>query len=71
MKITGYVPVGIMRDVDFYFSKKKEKFVDSIDKLMLGDLFLDKESAEKVNLKDYPLIDKYKGVVKITIEIEL
>ncbi len=71
MKIVGYSPVGIVRDVDYYFSRKSEKFVDSVDKLMLGDLFLDKESAEKVDLKEYPLIDKYKGVVKITLEIEL
>jgi len=71
MKIIGYVPVGIARDVDYYFSKKSKKFVDSVDKLMLSDLFLDKELAEKVDLKKYPLIDKYKGVVKITLEIEL
>ncbi|MFW6225771.1 MAG: hypothetical protein ACOC3V_02275 [bacterium] len=72
MKIEGYLPTGIVRDVTYYFSKTKEKFVDSVEKIYLGDLFLDRESAEKyVDIKDYPLVDKYGGVAKVSLEISI
>lgn len=72
MKIEGYIPSGKVQGVTYYFSKTKEKFVDSIEKIYLGDLFLFKESAEKsINIKDYRIIDEYIGVVKISIEVSI
>lgn len=70
--IKGFVPVGISRDVDFYFSRTQKKFVDSVDKLFLGDLFNKKKEIdpEKI-LKDYPLVDSFKGIAKIKLTIKL
>jgi hypothetical protein len=69
--IKGYVPVGIVRDVKFYFSRTQEKFVDRIDKLFVGDLYDKKDmDLEKIH-QDYPLVDSMKGIVKIKLSIWL
>jgi hypothetical protein len=69
--IKGYIPVGIVRDVRFYFSRTQEKFVDRIDKLFVGDLYDKKEiDLEKIR-QDYPLVDSMRGVVKIKLTIKL
>lgn len=72
MKIEGYLPTGIVRDVTYYFSKTKKKFVDSVEKVYLGDLFVNRETAEKsLDINDYPIVDKYGGVVKVSLQITL
>ena len=68
MKIEGYIPIGVYRDVDFYFSRTREKFVDDIMKLTIGDLY-PREKDVTVDFGDYPLIDSYKGIMKVEIEI--
>lgn len=72
VSIKGFIPVGIVRDVNFYFSKTQEKFVDRIDKLYIGDLFDMKKDIdlEKIH-EDYPLVDSMKGIVKIKLSIWL
>ena len=70
--IKGYVPVGIVRDVDFYYSKTQEKFVDSVEKLYLGDLFAFKEGIDPQKISgDFPMLDMFKGIAKIKIVIKL
>lgn len=70
--IKGFVPVGIVRDVDFYFSRTQEKFVDSADKLFVGDLYNKKKEIDPEKLlKDYPLVDNFKGIAKLKLTIKL
>lgn len=74
MKIKGYVLVGVYRDVDHYFSKSQEKFVDNVMKLFVGDLMTkaDKRAMDlELIKKDYPLVDRIKGFAKVKLKIEL
>jgi len=75
MEITGYIVVTIFKDIKYYYSPKAEKWVDSIEKLYLGDIYVGDISSYKdikVNMEDYPML---KGCVptigKITLKIEL
>jgi hypothetical protein len=70
--IKGFIPVGLSRDVSFYFSRTQEKFVDRIDKLFIGDLYDNKKDIdlEKIH-QDYPLVDSMRGTVKIKLSIWL
>lgn len=74
IKIKGFVLVGIARDVDFYYSRSQNKFVDSPEKLYLSDLMTksDKQTTDFEQIKkDYPLLDSVKGWAKIKLAIEL
>jgi hypothetical protein len=79
MKIKGYVLVGVSRgvsrDVNFYFSRSQEKFVDSVMKLNLSDLEEEPSGVGPTEMlkirQDYPLIDSIKGYAKIKIKIKL
>lgn len=71
MKIKGFVLVGTSRDVDFYYSQTQNKFVDDIMKLNLGDLAPNRAAIDLALIKSIiPLIDKLKGIAKITIKIK-
>ena len=67
MKIEGYIPIKKVSDKQYFFSKKKNKFVDTVDELYMSDLFINKLAIENSFLK----IDNYEEIVKITINIEL
>jgi hypothetical protein len=70
--IKGFIPVGISRDVDYYFSRTQGKFVDSVEKLFVGDLYNKKKEIDPEKLKvDFPLIDSFKGIAKIKLTIKL
>lgn len=70
--IKGFVPVGIIQDVDFYYSRTQKKFVDSVDKLFLGDLYNKKKEINPDKLiVVFPLIDNFKGIAKIKLTIKL
>jgi hypothetical protein len=72
--IKGLILVGICRDVDFYYSRVQNKFVDDVMKLTVGDLMTksDKQTTDLNQIKtDYPLVDSIKGWAKIKIKIEL
>ena len=74
MKIKGFVLVGVVRDVDYYYSKTQNKFVDDVMKLYVGDLMTksDKQTTDiDLIAKDYPLVDSIKGWAKIKMKIEL
>ena len=75
MKIKGYVLVGVCRDVDFYFSKSQEKFVDNVMKLNLSDLETEPSGLDAADIlqlrQDYPLIDSIRGYAKIKIKIKI
>ena len=70
--IKGFVLVGVVRDVDYYYSKSQDKFVDDVQKLFLGDL-MTKSQATDLELikKDYPMVDSLKGFAKIKLVVEL
>jgi len=72
--IKGFVLVGVCRDVDFYYSRTQNQFVDDVMKLTVGDLMTksDKQTTDFDQIKtDYPLVDSIKGWAKIKIKIEL
>jgi hypothetical protein len=72
--IKGFVIVGISRDVDFYYSRSQDKFVDDVSKLYLSDLMTksDKQTIDLNQIKqDYPLIDVIRGWAKIKLSIKL
>lgn len=74
LKIKGFVLVGVVRDVDFYYSRTQNKFVDDVMKLFIGDLMTksDKQTADlDLIKKDYPLVDSLKGWAKVKLTIEL
>jgi len=74
LKIKGFVLVGVVRDVDFYYSRTQNKFVDDVMKLFIGDLMAksDKQTADlDLIKKDYPLVDSLKGWAKVKLTIEL
>jgi hypothetical protein len=74
MKIKGYILVGVVRDVDYYYSRTQNKFVDKIEKLYVGDLMTksDKQTTDlELIKKDYPLVDSIKGFAKIKLKIKL
>ena len=71
MKIEGFVLVGISRDVDFYYSRSQNKFVDDIMKLHLSDVAPNQSAINVDQIKqDYPLIDSIKGFATITLEVK-
>jgi hypothetical protein len=72
--IKGFVLVGLSRDVDFYYSRSQDKFVDEVSKLYLSDLMTksDKQTTDLNQIKSaYPLIDVIKGWAKIKLTIKL
>lgn len=72
--IKGFVLVGIVRDVDYYYSRTQNKFVDDTQKLFLGDLMTksDKQTLDqRVIQKDYPMVDSLKGWAKVKLTIKL
>jgi hypothetical protein len=74
MVIKGFVLVGVVRDVDYYYSRTQNKFVDDAQKLFLGDLMTksDKQTADlELIKKDYPMVDSLKGWAKIKLTIKL
>jgi len=74
MKIKGFVLVGVVSDVDVYYSRIQDKFVDDVQKLFLGDLMTksDKQTTDlDLIKKDYPMVDSLKGFAKLKLVIEL
>lgn len=72
--IKGLLLVGVCRDVDFYYSRTQNQFVDDVMKVTVGDLMTksDKQTIDFNQIRtDYPLIDSIKGWAKIKIKIEL
>jgi hypothetical protein len=70
MKITGYVPVGLHKDVKYYYSKKQDKFVDNHQNLFMGDLYAVYSEAENaLNKEDWPLLTDKIRVAEISLEI--
>ena len=72
--IKGLLLVGVCRDVDFYYSRTQNKFLDDVMKVTVGDLMTksDKQTTDLDQIKaDYPLVDSIKGWAKIKIKIEL
>jgi len=70
--IKGFVLVGVSRDVDFYYSRSQNKFVDDVAKLYLSDLLPGQPAIDVELIKqDYPLIDSIKGIAKIKLTIKL
>lgn len=65
--IKGFVPVGITKDS--YYSRTQEGFVDSVNKLFLGDLYNTRKEIKKL-VKDFPLEDCFKGIAKIKLTIK-
>ena len=70
IKIVGFVPIGKHRDVNYFYSKKVNKFV-FLENLVLSDLEPIKENVIPITKSDWPLIDDYLGVAKITIKIKI
>lgn len=66
MILEGFIPVAKYRDVDFYLSGSK--WVDSIQKVKLGDI---KAFPQKLNMTEWPVMDQSYRNAKITISIEL
>lgn len=66
--IKGFVPVG---NTGFYYSRVQDKFVDTADKLYLGDLYNKKGDINPKKIqKNYPLVT-IKGIAKIKLTIKL
>ncbi len=72
LTIKGFVLVGVSRDVDFYYSRAQNKFVDDASKLYVSDLLPNQPAIDVDQIKaDYPLIDSIKGVAKVKLTIKL
>jgi len=73
MTIEGYTLVGIYKNVNYYFSKTHQKFVNDIMKLTLKDLFSSsaKQNVDLDKIKlEHPLFSDISWT-KIKIDIEI
>lgn len=71
--IKGYLPAGLYKDVKVYYSQTVLKFVP-IEKIFIGDLL----PKQKINdnflegiTQDFPMLDRFLGLAKIKIKIEM